>query len=56
MSFSNDGISVPTLSGSNYLSWALKMHAYLQPKDFWFTIWAEHSSPTTDNKGMKAID
>ena len=47
MSSSNDGLSVPTLTGPNYLSWASKMCAYLQAKDFWFAIWAECPSPAT---------
>ena len=56
MSSSKDGLSVSTLTGPNYLSWALKMHTYLQAKGFWFAIQAECPSPAADDQGTKAIE
>ena len=56
MSSSNDGISILTLTSPNYLSWAPKMHVYLQAKDFWFTIWNECPAPATEDEDTKAIE
>ena len=38
MSSSNDGITIPTLTGPNYLSWALKMHAYCYKRYILFLL------------------
>ena len=56
MSSSKDGLSVSTLTGPNYLSWALKMHTYLQAKGLWFAIQAECPLPAADDQGTKAIE
>ena len=53
---SNDGISIPTLTGPNYLSWAPKMCAYLQAKGFWFAIRNECPAPATEDEDTKAIE
>ena len=56
MSSSNDGISIPTLTRPNYLSWAPKMCAYLQAKGFWLAIRNEHPAPTAGDEDTKAIE
>ena len=56
MSSSNDSITITTLTGPNYLSWASKMCAYLQTKDFWFTIRNERPAPATEDEDTKAIE
>ena len=56
MSSSNNSITIPTLTGPNYLSWAPKMHAYLQAKGFWFAIQNEHPAPIINDEGTKAIE
>ena len=53
---SNNGISIPTLTGPNYLSWAPKMCAYLQAKGFWFAIWNECPAPAAEDEDTKAIE
>ena len=56
MSSSNNGISIPTLTSLNYLSWASKMHAYLQAEGFWFAIRNEHPAPAAEDEDTKAIE
>ena len=55
MSSSNDSITITTLTGPNYLSWAPKMHAYHQAKCFWFTIRNERPAPAAKDEDTKAI-
>ena len=56
MSSSNDSITISTFTGPNYLSWAPKMHAYLQAKGFWFTIRNKCPAPAAEDKDTKAIE
>ena len=55
MSSSNNSITIFTLTGPNYLSWASKMCAYLQAKGFWFTIRNECPAPAAEDEDTKAI-
>ncbi|KAF8548218.1 hypothetical protein OG21DRAFT_1489571 [Imleria badia] len=49
MSSSNDGITIPKLSGPNYLSWAPQMKAYLRTKGLWVAIRTDRNDGTDDD-------